>query len=358
MTQLDDLVSSLLYEGYALYPYTPGATKNATPTPFGIVYPPSYAAGSGATFDHLQVQCLLRAGAEPEVRPEVFFLQSVGERHTGVERRVGVGAFDFGDLCGNVTLTVEQEEAGVWRTTLRVQNTVAAPDGLSRSEALERSLLSTHVLLRAQGGQFVSPLEAEGCENVNTWPVLASPSDDAVLGAAIMLPDHPQIAPQSRGALFDNTEIEEALRLHVLALSDGEREEIAKQDPAVREMVEEALKTTPEDLFALHGVMRPVDKDPREGEEEAAVGSVSVKRGDKLVLRLGDRADPYDRMLNGRTATLERIYVDYDGRTYLGVTVDSDPMQEVMRESGRYLFFFPEEVEVVAQTASQGGGIT
>ena len=34
---LDQLVDSLLYEGYALYPYTPGATKNATPTLFGIV---------------------------------------------------------------------------------------------------------------------------------------------------------------------------------------------------------------------------------------------------------------------------------------------------------------------------------
>ena len=45
---LEALVTSLLYEGYALYPYTPGATKNATPTPFGIVYPPAYAAGSDA----------------------------------------------------------------------------------------------------------------------------------------------------------------------------------------------------------------------------------------------------------------------------------------------------------------------
>lgn len=355
MTQLDDLVSSLLYEGYALYPYTPGATKNASPTPFGIVYPPAYAAGSAATFDHLEVQCLLRAEAQPEVRPEVFFLQSVGERHTGVERRVGVGAFDFGDLRGEVTLTLEQEEPQLWRTTVRVQNTSAASEGISRTEALERSLLSTHVLLRAQRGQFVSPLEAEGCENVNTWPVLASPADDAVLGAAIMLPDHPQIAPQSRGAMFDNTEIEEALRLHVLTLSDSEREEIAKQDPAVRDMVGQALETTPDDIFALHGVMRPAGKDPREGEDEAELGGVAVKRGDKLVLRLGDRIDPYDRMLDGRTATLERIYLDYDGRTYLGVTVDSDPMQDVMRDTGRYLFFFADEVEVAAQAANQGG---
>jgi len=36
--QLEQLVDSLLYEGYALYPYTPGATKNSTPTPFGIVW--------------------------------------------------------------------------------------------------------------------------------------------------------------------------------------------------------------------------------------------------------------------------------------------------------------------------------
>ena len=41
---LEALVDSLLYEGYALYPYTPGAAKNSTPTPFGIVYPPVYAA--------------------------------------------------------------------------------------------------------------------------------------------------------------------------------------------------------------------------------------------------------------------------------------------------------------------------
>ena len=30
------------------------------------------------------------------------------------------------------------------------------------------------------------------CANVNTFPVLATPADDAVLGAAIMLPDHPR----------------------------------------------------------------------------------------------------------------------------------------------------------------------
>jgi hypothetical protein len=29
------------------------------------------------------------------------------------------------------------------------------------------------------------------------------------------------------------------------------------------------------------------------------------------------------------------------------VTIDDDPGQELLRESGRYLYFFPPEVEVI-----------
>ena len=61
MSALEELVRTLLYEGYALYPYTPGATKNATPTPFGIVYPPVYAAGSPATFARIRMQGIAKA---------------------------------------------------------------------------------------------------------------------------------------------------------------------------------------------------------------------------------------------------------------------------------------------------------
>ena len=98
---------------------------------------------------------------------------------------------------------------------------------------------------------------------MNTWPVLATPDDDVLLGAAIMLPDHPQIAPESRGNLFDNTEIEEALLLHVQALSDGERDAIEQQDPAVREMIERAAAATPEDLLRP---ARRVSRDPVRSE--------------------------------------------------------------------------------------------
>ena len=74
---VNELVESLLYEGYALYPYTPGATKNATPTPFGIVYPPAYARQLESTYDHLELQCVVE-GDDP--RPDRGGALPVAER--------------------------------------------------------------------------------------------------------------------------------------------------------------------------------------------------------------------------------------------------------------------------------------
>jgi hypothetical protein len=91
----------------------------------------------------------------------------------------------------------------------------------------------------------------------------------------------------------------------------------------------------------------PGGADDVPGEERATVDGVTFERGATLVLRPGTDRDVYDRMLDGRRATLERIYIGYDDRVYLGVTVDDDPGQELMRETGRYLFFFANEVEAL-----------
>ena len=68
-------------------------------------------------------------------------------------------------------------------------------------------------------------------------------------------------------------------------------------------------------------------------------------------IRPGPDADLHARMLDGRMATIERIMIDYDGKTHLGVTIDGDPGQELMRDSGRFLFFFAPEVEVLGVTS-------
>jgi hypothetical protein len=412
---LEQLIDSLLYEGYALYPYTPGAAKNAAPTPFGILYPPAYAVALASTFERLELRCVLQAPPEAVLSAEARFLAATGERHEATAHRVrladavvGVlaassatgqpgqpdqsgasGQPDASDTPGRpgawreveiaeespgpgqlrlaVGLGARELGSGSYEVTLTVENRTPCAQGLDRSGALAHSLLSTHPILRVSGGCFSSPLECP-CVSVNTFPVLASATDDAVIGATIVLPDHPQIAPESRGGLFDSTEIEEALLLHVKALSDAEREEIERQDPLVREMVARAAATTPEEILALHGrvtLREPVDVtarspvtdtppqeppnlvDPQAGEEHVDVAGVRFRRGAKVRIRPGPEADLHARMLDGRTATIERIMIDYDGKTHLGVTIDDDPGQELMRDSGRFLFFFAPEVEVL-----------
>jgi hypothetical protein len=355
--QLEELVDSLLYEGYALYPYTPGATKNATPTPFGIVYPPAYAAECAGAFDHARLECLAEPKPGATLRATLRFLSPSGAGHEAVEQRVELGPASIGERVsvefegGRFTLRSEPLADGAPLVRSCVHNTADVGAGLDRAAALQSALISTHVVVEIGGGRFVSPLEAE-CESVNIWPVLATPADDAILGAAIVLPDHPQISLASHGNLFDNTEIEEALVLHVNALTDAERESAIGHDRAVGDMLERALALGPEEIIALHSGLTevlptpptPGSEDVR-GERQATIDGVTYTLGDTVVLRPGVDRDPYDRMLDGRRATVERIYVDYDDRVHLCITVDDDPGQALMRETGRYLFFFASEVE-------------
>lgn len=378
MTDVEELVQTLLYEGYALYPYTPGAAKNSTPTPFGIVYPPIYAAAAPTTFDEIRMPFIADAGQDATLAVSVRFLQASGVRHEAVPHRIDLPAtpldelarrpvvtsFDRDGLRGSVQMSAEQLPGGVARLTASVRNATPTEAGLTRTEALTSSLLSTHVVATVTNARLASPSAPPEhlagpvmtCVAVNTFPVLAADDDTVMLGAAIVLPDHPQIAPESKGSLFDSTEIEEALRLHLLALSDGERAELSEHDPALREMLERAIATAPQDLETLRGrvtvtdpgTLMPADTgDEIRGEEMARVGDQIVRRGDHVRLRPEVGKHAQDHLLTGRTATIERIYVDYDDRVHLCVTIDDDPGQQLMRDIGRYLYFKPDEVEAV-----------
>ncbi len=61
----------------------------------------------------------------------------------------------------------------------------------------------------------------------------------------------------------------------------------------------------------------------------------------------GGRADPYVRALDGKVATIERLYYDYEDNPYLVVTMDDDPAQQLMRDTGRFHYFSPREAEVI-----------
>ncbi len=98
---------------------------------------------------------------------------------------------------------------------------------------------------------------------MGTWPVLVGEEGErhTLLSSPIVLPDYPQVAPESPGDLFDGGEIDELLILNVLALSDAEREEVRASDARARELLDRCEALAPEQLLRLHGTFR----DPRSG---------------------------------------------------------------------------------------------
>jgi hypothetical protein len=81
------------------------------------------------------------------------------------------------------------------------------------------------------------------------------------------------------------------------------------------------------------------------------IGSTELRQGDKVRLRPRGRADILDIALAGKTATVEAIEQDYEGKAYVAVTVDEDPGKDLglLRQPGHRFFFMADEVEPVLE---------
>jgi hypothetical protein len=99
---------------------------------------------------------------------------------------------------------------------------------------------------------------AQGCENKKTWPVLVGEegAQNMLLSSPIILSDHPQIAPESPGDLFDGGEIDQLLILNILTLTDEEKAEMRASDPRAREILDRCESLSQEQLMNLHGAIR------------------------------------------------------------------------------------------------------
>ena len=169
------------------------------------------------------------------------------------------------ELEGGVDIVAEALRPGLHRLSVRITNTTSFPAG-HREEALERTFCSTHTVLSADGAQFVSLTdpppelreEAERCSNEGTWPVLVGEpgSRDTLLSSPIILEDHPRIAPESPGDLFDGGEIDGLLTLNILSLTDEEKAEMRDSDPRTREILERTENLSEEEMMRLHGAIR------------------------------------------------------------------------------------------------------
>jgi hypothetical protein len=319
------IADAVLYEGHVLWPYRRSALKNHERWTFGRLHPEGHHAAGDACC--LQAQVVLASAAGARVTVALRFLQMIERRvhrdagagglqpvdaleidgrsfltwDEAIERRVVImtdvplaeplsHVFEVSDgvdeepladatgaragalirtwraLRGRIVVTSDSVEPGLLRLTVAVTNTTPwtpAP------RVLGATLLATHLVLGAEGGQWVSLTDppaawrdaVAACRNIGTWPVLVGePGDQSTLLAApIVLYDYPRIAPESAGDFFDATEIDEMLVLNVLGLTDDERREVVAGDPRARQIVERCASMSVEDVMRLHGVLR----DPR-----------------------------------------------------------------------------------------------
>jgi hypothetical protein len=170
-------------------------------------------------------------------------------------------------LTGEVRLTTDAADVDgrLWRFRVAVDNRASWTPGGSRQLALRRSLVATHVAATTNAA-FVSVQDPPGhardavatCVSHRLWPVLVGPpgTRDTLLATPIILYDHPELAPESPGDLFDATEIDELLTLRVMTLTDEEKREARATDPRAAAIVDRADDLPPEIFERLHGAIR------------------------------------------------------------------------------------------------------
>lgn len=166
----------------------------------------------------------------------------------------------------------------VYKLTAQIENTTPLGGRIPERHdlALLESFISTHLILQVSGGAFVSLLDpparlravAQDCAQQGGFPVLVGEEGDrgAMLASPIILYDYPQIAPESAGALFDGTEIDEILSLRILALSDDEKAELRASDDRARAILERTEALSAEQMMRLHGAMRALGPAPSPGQ--------------------------------------------------------------------------------------------
>ena len=85
------------------------------------------------------------------------------------------------------------------------------------------------------------------------------------------------------------------------------------------------------------------------------INGVEFRRGDQVRLKPRARSDVFDLALIGKTAIIEAIEEDYEGRVHLAVVVDDDPGRDLglLRQPGHRFFFSVEEVEPLSQSPEE-----
>ncbi|MGI8470044.1 MAG: hypothetical protein ACR2N3_16515 [Pyrinomonadaceae bacterium] len=229
-------------------------------------------------FENLKIGELLNA---PQRREFSFPASEKIEPLLNQENRiVGVSVHRHQAITGEIELKIRKTGArNLYKITVLISNLTPCSDAekKNRGKSLLKSFISTHAILNAQAGEFVSLLDtpeqyknaAAACKNTGTFPVLVGENGDerdCILSSPIILYDYPQIAAESAGDLFDAAEIDEILTLRIMTLTDEEKREMRGLDDRARKILERTEMMPEEQLLKMHGALKGIGKAIKGGE--------------------------------------------------------------------------------------------
>jgi hydrogenase maturation protease len=92
--------------------------------------------------------------------------------------------------------------------------------------------------------------------------------------------------------------------------------------------------------------------------EDLRISDIQVRPGSRVRLRPRAGGDIMDIALAGKTAIIESIEQDYDGKFHVCVVIDEDPGRDIglMRQPGHRFFFDPDEVEPLPRGDDEDAG--
>jgi len=98
----------------------------------------------------------------------------------------------------------------------------------------------------------------------------------------------------------------------------------------------------------------------RPGPDVVAISGAEVRAGSRVRLMPRAGGDVFDLVLAGRTAVVEAVEQDLEGRMTLAVVVEDDPGRDLglARQPGHRFFFSPDEVEVLGGESEAEGHVS
>jgi hypothetical protein len=293
----EEVANAVLYEGYLLYPYRANPLKNRCRWQFGVVAPRAYAELSQADPWYAQTECLIEPAGDPAIDVRVRFLQIEGD--AGLERTVDVPNLAIGRL-----LEAEHLE----------------PIVLPRGE--QRPIQGFVRVSAAQAGPVIKlRLRIENATGVAS---AESRRDQALRSAfvgthALLVVRGGRFVSLAGAPGEISAPAASCVNLHTWPVLIG--------DPGDPDRCD-TLLSSPIILYDF----------PSMAPESRA-------RGSRVVVRPRRRADAIDLLIEGRTARVEGVFRDVDGRVLVAVVLDDDPAGQLHAEFGRFFYYGPEELE-------------